>query len=99
MGGGGLALIPILLGFGLGTGIVGRRKGSSFWIWFLVGFFVPGLGLIAAFLYRWETDELRRLCPGCGRVVQLHDAVCMRCGEDLDWPEQAIAPRSGLKPG
>jgi hypothetical protein len=99
MGGGGFALIPVLLGFGAGTGMVGRRKGSSFWLWFAIGFVLPGLGLIGAFLYRWETDELRRQCPRCGRIVKLHDAMCTRCGLDLDWPEVAIAPESGLHPG
>jgi hypothetical protein len=98
MGGGGLALIPILVGFGLGTGLVGRRKGSSFVLWFLIGFFAPGIGLVVAFLYRWEIDELRRQCPGCGRIVPLSDALCTRCGTDLDWPETAIVPRSGVRP-
>jgi endogenous inhibitor of DNA gyrase (YacG/DUF329 family) len=96
--GGGFALIPVLLGFGFGTGLVGRRKGSSFKLWFAIGFLAPGIGLLCALLYRWETDELRRQCPGCGRVVKLHDAMCTRCGTDLDWPEVAIAPESGLRP-
>jgi ribosomal protein S27AE len=98
VGGGGLALIPILLGFGIGTGLVGRKKGSSFAIWFLIGFFAPGIGLVVALLYRWEIDELRRQCPRCGRIVALSDAVCTRCGTDLDWPETAIAPKSGVHP-
>jgi hypothetical protein len=98
MSGGGLALIPIVLGFGIGAGLVGRRKGSNFWIWFLIGAVVPFLGLLCAFLYRWETDELRRQCPHCGRVVKLHDAMCMRCGTDLDFPDVAIVPESGLRP-
>jgi hypothetical protein len=97
MTGGGLALIPVVLGFGIATGLVGRRKGSSFWVWFLIGAVVPFLGLLCAFLYRWETDELRRQCPHCGRVVKLHDAMCMRCGTDLEFPDVAIAPESGLR--
>jgi hypothetical protein len=90
MSGGGLALIPVVIGFGIGTGLVGRRKGSSFWLWFLIGAVVPFLGLLCAFLYRWETDELRR-------QVKLHDAMCMRCGTDLEFPDVAIAPESGLR--
>jgi endogenous inhibitor of DNA gyrase (YacG/DUF329 family) len=96
--GGGFALIPVLLAFGLGTGLVGRRKGSSFWLWFAIGFFAPFIGLLCAFLYRWDSDELRRECPTCGRIVKLHDAVCTKCGTDLEWPETAIAPESGLPP-
>jgi endogenous inhibitor of DNA gyrase (YacG/DUF329 family) len=98
MSGGGFAAVPVLLGFGLATGLIGRKKGSSFWIWFLIGTVAPGLGLLCAFLYRWETDELRRDCPSCGKVVKLHDSVCTTCGGELYWPETAIAPESGLRP-
>ena len=41
------AYVLIAVSFGLATGIIGRAKGSSFWIWFLVGTVLPGLGLIA----------------------------------------------------
>ena len=26
------------------------------------------------------------------RIVKLHDAVCMRCGAELEFPDVAIAP-------
>jgi hypothetical protein len=90
----GLALIPILIGFGLAGGIVGRIKGSSFVMWFLISFCVPFIGLVTAILYRYERDELRRQCPRCRRVVKLHDAVCMRCGTELEFPDVALAPES-----
>jgi hypothetical protein len=80
--------------FGLAGGIVGRSKGSSFFLWFAIAAIVPFLGLLAAVLYRHEKDEVRRQCPNCGRVIKLHDQVCMRCGEDLDFPDQAIEPES-----
>jgi hypothetical protein len=73
--------------FGLATGIVGAIKGSSFFLWLLIGFCLPGIGLIAALLYRWERDEPRRPCPRCGATVKISDQVCMTCGEDLGWPE------------
>jgi hypothetical protein len=79
---------------GLGTGFVGRIKGSSFWLWFLIGAAVPFLGLLAAVLYRSDRDELRRQCPTCGKVVKLYDQMCMRCGTDLDFPDVAIEPES-----
>ena len=84
----------ICLFFGLAGGIVGRMKGSSFVLWFLISAIVPVLGLLAAVLYRFETDEVRRQCPRCGNVVKLHDQVCMRCGEDMYFPETAIEPES-----
>ena len=80
--------------FGLAGGVVGKMKGSSFWLWFLISAIVPFLGLIAALLYRIESDELRRQCPRCGNVVKLYDAMCMHCGTELDFPEAAIEPES-----
>jgi hypothetical protein len=78
---------------GLSAGVIGKIKGSSFVIWFLVGTILPLIGTIAAVLYRWEREELRRRCEECGNVVALSDQVCMRCGRDLDWPDEALAPR------
>jgi hypothetical protein len=72
--------------FGLSAGTIGKIKGSSFWLWFLIGLCLPLLGTIAAILSRWERAEPLRRCPECGRVVPLHDQVCMRCGTDLDFP-------------
>jgi hypothetical protein len=80
--------------FGIATGLIGRIRGSSFAIWFLIGAIVPVIGLFAALAYRNDRDEVRRQCPGCGKVVKLHDAMCMRCGTDLDFPETAIEPES-----
>jgi predicted amidophosphoribosyltransferase len=70
---------------------VGRLKGSSFAIWFLVSFCAPFIGVIAAVCYRRDDEELRRQCPSCHKVLKLHDAVCMSCGEELDFPEVALA--------
>jgi hypothetical protein len=80
----------ILFCFGLAGGIVGRAKGSSFIIWFLVSGCVPFIGLIAALLSRNEAAELRRQCPTCGKVTKLHDALCTRCGTEFEFPEEAI---------
>ena len=49
---------------------------------------------MAAVLYRVESDELRKQCPRCGKMVKLYDAMCMRCGTELDFPEVAIEPES-----
>jgi ribosomal protein S27AE len=89
-----MAYIVICVFFGLAGGIVGRLKGSSFFLWFAVSAAVPFVGLAAAVLYRTERDELRRQCPRCGRVVPLYQQVCTRCGEDLEFPETALEPES-----
>jgi hypothetical protein len=88
--------VTIALFFGLAGGVVGKLKGSSFWLWFLISGAVPVIGLAAALLYRWDTNELRRQCPGCGRVVKLHDALCTSCGTELEFPEVAIASEADV---
>jgi len=90
-------LIVIMLFFGLAGGIVGRIKGSSFVLWFLISGLVPFFGLLTAIFYRWENQELRRQCPGCGKVVKLYDAICTRCGTELEFPELAIAPTAVVR--
>ena len=90
----GSGLLVIMFFFGLAGGIVGRVKGSSFFMWFMISGLVPFIGLLTAICYRVENQELRRQCPGCGRVIKLHDTVCVRCGTELDFPEVAIAPEA-----
>jgi hypothetical protein len=87
----GMGFVVIALFFGLAGGIVGKVKGSSFFLWFMISGLVPFLGLLTAIFYRIESQELRRQCPRCGKVVKLYDAVCMRCGEELEFPDVAIA--------
>ncbi|HTD07293.1 MAG TPA: hypothetical protein VK680_00255 [Solirubrobacteraceae bacterium] len=89
-----MAYVVIATCFGLAGGIVGKIKGSSFILWFLISGAIPFFGLFAAIAYRFERDEMRRQCPTCGRVVKIYDAICMRCGTELDFPEVAVAPES-----
>ena len=84
-----MTFVVIAFVFGVATGVIGRMKGSSFAIWFLVGAALPGIGIFAALLYRYEQDDPLRQCPECGNVVPISDQVCMRCGEDLHFPEAA----------
>jgi hypothetical protein len=86
--------LVLAFSFALAGGLVGKLKGSSFFIWFLISGLLPVLGLLAALLYRSEHDEVRRQCPGCGKIVKLHDAVCTRCGTELEFPDIAIEPES-----
>ena len=88
-----MAFLVIMFFCGLSAGFVGRIKGGSFPIWFLIGFALPILGTLAALLHRWEGQELRRRCEECGNVVAMHDQVCMRCGRDLEFPNDVLAPR------
>jgi hypothetical protein len=93
----GAAYVVICLCFGLAGGIVGRMKGSSFLLWFVISAVIPFFGLLTAIFYRWEDRELRRQCPTCGRLVKLADAKCMRCGEELEFPEVAIASQATVR--
>jgi hypothetical protein len=85
--------VVIALVFGLATGAIGRLKGGSFFIWFLVGLGLPGVGILAALFMRRERDEPRRRCPECGNMVPVSDQVCMRCGHDLDFPDEVVPAR------
>jgi len=89
-----MAYVIIAVCFGLAGGIIGKLKGSSFLLWFLISGVVPFFGLFAAIAFRFERDELRRRCPGCGRVTKIYDALCMGCGAELDFPDRAVAPES-----
>jgi hypothetical protein len=93
----GLGLLVILFFFGLAGGIVGKMKGSSFFMWFLVSFCIPFIGLACAVFYRYDTRELRRQCPECGKVIKLHDAVCVRCGAELAFPDVALASQEQMR--
>ncbi len=81
--------LVIAFSFGLATAFIGRAKGSSFFIWLLIGTVLPPLGLIAAILYRVEKDEPERQCPQCGKALKLYVQVCPRCGTDLYLPDPA----------
>ena len=89
-----MAYIVIAVCFGLAGGIIGRLKGSSFVVWFLISGLVPFFGLLAAIAYRFERDEMRRQCPNCGKVTKIYDALCTRCGTEFEFPEVVIAPES-----
>jgi hypothetical protein len=93
-----MAYLVLCFFFGLAGGIVGKIKGSSFFLWFLISAVLPVAGLLAAVAYRYERDELRRQCPGCGKIVKLHDALCTRCGTELEFPDVAIVPESRMAP-
>lgn len=83
--------------FGLATGIIGRAKGSSFFIWLLIGSVLPLLGLIAVVLYRVEKDEPERQCPNCKKALKLYVQVCPRCGTDLYLPDPSAVRHPGVK--
>jgi hypothetical protein len=76
--------------FGFSAGVIGKIKGSSFWIWFAIGSVLPILGTIAALCYRSERYEPRRECDECGRIIPLTDQVCRGCGADQELPERVL---------
>jgi len=82
---------------GLATAIIGKSKGSSFWIWLLIGMVLPLLGLIAVVLYRVEKNEPERQCPNCKKTLKLYVQVCPGCGTDLYLPDPAAVRHPGVK--
>jgi ribosomal protein L40E len=81
--------IFVALLFGVATAAIGKLKGGSVVLWFLIGTALPGIGILAALFMRDERKEPRRQCPECGAIVPISDQVCRRCGRDLDFPEPA----------
>jgi len=91
--------LVICLWFGIAGAVVARIKGTSMFLWFLISAILPVAGLLALVLYRSERDEPRRQCPGCGKIVKAHDALCMRCGTELEFPDELIAPEASVRRG
>ena len=85
-----MVYLLICLWFGVAGAVVARIKGSSMFLWFVISAVLPVFGLLALLLYRSDREELRRQCPGCGKVVMLHDALCTSCGTELEFPDVAI---------
>ncbi len=83
--------------FGLATGLIGRAKGSSFWLWLLIGTVLPLFGLIAVVLYRRDKDEPERQCPNCHKALKLYVQVCPRCGADLYLPDPGAVRHPGVR--
>jgi uncharacterized paraquat-inducible protein A len=89
--------LVIAFSFGLATAIIGKAKGSSFWIWLLIGTVLPPFGLIAVVLHRSEKNEPERQCPRCGKALKLYVQVCPRCGTDLYLPDPAAVRHPGVE--
>ena len=89
-----MELLVILFFFGLSSGVVAKIKGSSFVLWFLIGFCLPFVGTLAALLTRNERQVELRECDECHNAVPIHVQVCTRCGADLDYvePEGDLVP-------
>ncbi len=86
--------LALMFFFGLSAGVIGKIKGSSFFLWFLIGTVLPFFGTLAAIFYRYERNEPRRECDECGRIMPITDQVCRGCGADQGLPERLL-----VKPG
>ena len=95
----GTGYLFIALSFALAGGIVGKIKGNSFWLWFLISGAVPVFGLLAAIFIRSEKLEDRMQCPTCGNVVPVTNTICTRCGTELYLPpDEELIPPEALTP-
>ena len=86
-----MAYVVICFFCGLSAGFIGKWKGSSFFLWFVIGAVIPIVGTIAALAWRFEDEEPHRECPECGNVIPLYQQVCNRCGRDQEWPEEMLS--------
>ena len=76
-----MPFLVIAFFFGLAGGVVGKVKGSSFFLWFLISAIPPFI----------EFDEPHRRCPTCRKIVPVYDALCTRCGTELEFPATPVA--------
>lgn len=84
--------------FGVGGGLQGRSKGSSFLLWFFIAACLPLFGYLASVVYPGHRYEQRRQCENCGRLLPITDTMCMGCGTDLGFPEVRYLPEA-VNPG
>ena len=91
--------LALCLWFGVAGAVIARIKGTSMVLWFLISAILPVLGLLALLLCRSEREEPRRRCPGCGKIVMAHDALCTRCGTELEFPDELIPPEAVSRRG
>ena len=64
-----MAYVIIAVCFGLSGGIIGKLKGSSFTLWFLISGLVPFLGLLAANLSMGQWLSLPMILIGIAMLV------------------------------
>lgn len=83
--------------FALSTALIGRAKGSSFFIWFLIGGVTLVFGLAAVIAYRVDKHEPERQCPTCHKPLKLYVQVCPRCGTELYLPDPAAVRHPGVR--
>jgi hypothetical protein len=86
--------LAICVLFGIGGGLQGRSKGSSFLLWFFIAACLPLFGYIASVVYPGHRHEQRRQCDTCGRLLPITDTMCMSCGTDLGFPEVRFLPEA-----
>ena len=70
-----MEFIVLAIFCGLSAAVIGKLKGSSFWLWFLVGAVLPLLGTLAAIFYRSEHREPRRACQRKTRRLAAADTT------------------------
>lgn len=57
------------------TALVAQRKGQSGLLWFVLGLFLPGVGLIVAALLRPSDDDPGRSVPSVGDAARSSDVA------------------------
>ena len=69
--------------FGIATGVIGKAKGQSFFIWLLVGTLLPLLGLVAVILSRREQAPGEPVDPALQPQHVEHRVVALTGGPQL----------------
>ena len=86
----GFQYVVLALSFGAGGALIAHVKGNPRVVWFLICAVLPFAGILAALLSRADMKEPRRRCEVCGKVVPVVDTKCMRCGNELYFPDEQL---------
>src|SRR5438270_249573 len=82
-----MAYVIIALCFAVSGGIVGRIKGSSFWLWFLISGAVPFLGLLDGTISSLAPSFAAAITSSSHTALVVGLGVALGAGVSMGWSE------------
>ena len=84
----GYEWVLIAVSFGVVTGLVGKSKGGSFLLWFVIGTVLPGTRSRRGHpVPATRTGSRNAAVRTAATRVKLYVQICPRCGEELYLPD------------
>lgn len=84
----GIIMIAVWFGFGIWAGVIARKKGRSFAVWFVIGLVIGIFGVLIAWAVRPSTAGIARnnlaaglaKCRECKAWIDDDARRCQHCG-------------------